>query len=230
MSVGTFPGMLSRKRVISSPKNPMDVSTVVSILPRKIVEIKHTISPGRFTIEPGTLDNPSLLLVGQSSWWREIDEESPFLEIPNGSIQVADSIIKDYCNGLLACNMSDAMPGLFFIPGEHTTDQIRKKHPFALPTAKAKQDKWYLALVKMADTFWARTNGNPLSISDDMRMAAEALNLKSKDWMKDFSMMEQVKCIACGSPRNPNFPICSVCKAVTDPVKARELGIEFAKF
>ena len=52
MSVGTFPGMLSRKRVISSPKNPMDVSTVVSILPRKIVEIKHTISPGRFTIEP----------------------------------------------------------------------------------------------------------------------------------------------------------------------------------
>ncbi len=228
-AVGGFPGISNRKSTITAPRNPLDKSTVVSILPRKIYEVKPTISPGRFRIDAGSYENPALLVVGSSSWWREIDEDSPFLEIPNGSIQVADSIIKDYCNGLLACNMTDTIPGLFFVPGDLTIKEIRDKHFAKLSTAKTNQNRWFMALVKMADTMWARTNGNPLCISDDMRMAAGEMNLKGKDWMKDFSMMEQVRCLSCGSPRNPDYPVCPVCKAVIDQAKATELGIVFAK-
>jgi hypothetical protein len=125
--------------------------------------------------------------------------------------------------------MVDTKPGLFFLPGNLTIKDIREKHLFDLVKAKANQDRWFMALVKMGDTLWARTGGNPLCIADDMRMAAEHLGLKGKDWMKDMTMMEQVKCVACGSPRNPDYPVCSVCKAVTDPKRAEELGIVFAK-
>ena len=108
------------RRTIRAPVNPMDKSTVVSILPKQIYERKITIQPGVFEIKPGTFENPAILVVGPSSWWREVDIEQPLLEIPVSSIQVADSIVTDYCNGLLACNMDTLMPGLFYLPGEFT--------------------------------------------------------------------------------------------------------------
>lgn len=218
----------SRRRTIRGPVNPLDKSTIVSIYPREIDEVKHTIQPGRFVIKPGTFEIPSILVVGPSSWWREIDEFQPLLEIPNSSIQVADSVVKDYCNGLLGCDMGNSMPGIFYVPGEFTLKEIKEKYSVELSNAKTRQNSYYAVLTKMADALWARTNGNPLTISDDMRLAARELNLKNKDWMKDFSMMEMVKCFSCGSMCNPEFPVCPTCKAIRDTDKAAKLGIKFA--
>lgn len=225
--VGSFPGLGDvNRRTIRAPVNPMDKTTVVSIFPKLIDERKHTIQPGRFVIAPGNYENPSILVVGPSSWWREIDYQQPLLEIPNGSVQVADSIVKDYCNGLLACDLGTSMPGLFYIPGEFTivklkTDPLIKENfQGYLDVAAGKQRNWYTELVKMADSLWARTNGSPLCISDDMRLAARELNLTGKDWMKDFTMLQQIRCAACGSPRNPLYPVCPSCKAIdqTNPL------------
>jgi hypothetical protein len=212
--VGQFPGLKElRRRAVRQPVNPMDKATVVSIYPKDIVEIKHTIEPGRFHIPAGTVKNPALLVVGPSSWWREIDEEQPILEIPVSSIQIADSIVKDYCNGVLACNMGDTMPGLFFIPGEQTLETLKKSYQPELDKAAAKQKKFWSELVKLADALWARSQGNPLAISDDMRLAARELSLQAqKDWMKDFVSVNMVRCKACGSLKNPEYPICATCK------------------
>lgn len=227
----SFPGMETmRRRTVRAPVNPLDKSTVVSILPKYIDEIKHTIQPGRFEIQAGTYLKPAILVVGPSSWWKELDNDQPMLEIPVSSIRIADSIVKDYCNGILACNMGDAMPGLFYLPGEWTVEKIKKEGITKLNDAAAKQRNWFNALVKMADVLWARTNGNPLTISDDMRLAAKELNLESgKAWTKDTQTMELVRCKACGSLKNPEFPVCSVCKAIDNPAKAKELGLVFAQ-
>lgn len=228
--VGEFPGInINRRRTIRAHVNPMDKSTIVSIYSKEINEIKHTIQPGKFHIDAGTYQNPSLLVVGPSSWWRETTEEEPLLEIPNSSIQVADSIIKDYCNGLLACNVGSSMPGLFYVPGEFNIIELRKNHQKLIDKANENQKKWFFELVKITDALWARTNGNPLVVSDDARLAAKELNLQNKDWMKDFTTMEMVRCVACGSFRNPEFPVCGVCKAIADPVKAKALNIQFAQ-
>jgi len=227
--VGEFPGhSAARRKTIRGPVNPMDKTTIVSIYPSEIDEIKNTISPGRFIIPAGSYDNPSVVVVGPSSWWREIDEEQPLLEIPVSSIQIADSIIKDYCNGILGCNMADAMPGLFYIPGSFNITEVRKSYKHELDAALVRQRNWYSMLVKLADSLWARSNGNPLAISDSMRTAAKELNLE-KDWMKDFRMVETVRCKACGSLLNPMFPVCPTCKAINDPAKAKELGLTFAQ-
>lgn len=211
--VGAFPGIRDlRRRTIRQPSNPLDKATVVSIYPKKVDEVKHTIEPGRFVIPAGSFEKPQVLAVGPSSWWREIDEEQPLLEIPVSSIQIADSVVRDYCNGILACNMGDSMPGLFYVPGEHDVASIKKNFSTHLEAANVKQRKWFENLVFLADALWARSQGNPMAISDDMRMAARELNLQeTKDWMKDFKMVSMVRCKACGNLKNPEYPICASC-------------------
>lgn len=216
--------LLNNRRLIRSIKNPMDKCTVVSIFPKDINEIKYTIEPGKFHIPSGTFEEPSILVVGSSSWWKDIDIDQPMLEIPVSSIQVADSLIKDYCNGMLGCNMADMMPGLFFVLGEHNTMEIKMKYKTKLQEVKDKQNNWYKILVRLADSLWARSNGNPLVICDDMRLAARSLNFNDKAWLKDFQIAELVRCKACGSMRNPLYPICPSCKSIdNDHPEAKNL-------
>ena len=223
MTIGAFPGMDWKRRTIRGPINPLDKSTIISIYPKEVNEKKTTIQPGRFYIPPGSPTNPQVLVVGPSSWWRDIDEDQPLLEIPVSSIQIADSVVRDYCNGIFACDMAEAMPGLFYVPGaklnikdepdnKATLEWIKKEFKSQLERVEKKQKNWYERLVRAADSLWARSNGNPLALSDDMRMAARELNLtQNKDWMKDFQMVDMVRCKACGALKNPNYPICAQC-------------------
>lgn len=226
--VGAFPGIRElRRRTVRGPVNPLDKSTVVSIYPKEIDEVKCTIQPGRFVIPPGTYEKPSLLVVGPSSWWKELDEEQPLLEIPVSSVQIADAIVRDYCNGVFVCNMGDTMPGLFYVPGEHNLESIKKLYQHELDASLKRQHKFYSELIKVADALWARSSGNPLAISDDMRMAARNLNLSTKDWMKDYTMVDMVRCFACGALKNPSYPVCASCRAI-DPTHPKAKDIKFS--
>lgn len=212
--------LLNSRQTIRSARNPMDKCTIVSIFPKVIHEVKYTIEPGVFHIEAGSPENPAILVVGSSSWWRDIDVDQPMLEIPNSSIQVANSVVVDYCNGMLGCNMADAMPGLFFVMGSVSKMELLARYTDKLQETKIRQDNWYKILVKLADSLWSRTNGNPLTISEDMRIAARSLNFNDKVWLKDFQTAELVRCMACGSMKNPLYPVCPACKAVdtTNPL------------
>ena len=218
------------------PDNPLDKSTIVSIYPRDINVSKPTIFPGNWTIKA---PNPqkedfSILTVGSGSWWKDVDEGQPFLEIVTGSIQMADSIVRDFMNGLFACDMTTRAPGIFYVPGKHDHKTIYAyQHPDTgvtfeqmLESAKVRQKNWFLELVRVSDILWARTNGNPLSISDDARLAAQILGLQ-KVWIKDYQSVQMTNCKACGAMRNPMYPVCQTCKAVDDPDKAKELGLKF---
>jgi len=228
--VGQFP-LLSdiKRRTIRAPVNPMDKCTVVSIYPKHIRETKPTIQPGYFEIYPGSYAKPEILVVGPSSWWKELDENQPLLEIPQSSIQIADSVVKDYINGIYGCDMGEHVPGLFYIPGEWSVKRIKEEKKPDLDEANRKQRNWFGFLVKAADAMWARTNGNPLTISDDMRMAARELNLISKEWLRDVEVVDLVRCKACGTLKNPQFPVCPNCKAIDDPEKAKALGLTFVQ-
>lgn len=209
------------RRVIRAPVNPMDKCTVVSIYPRPIDEVKPTIQPGKFHIDAGSYEKPAILVVGTSSWWKETDPEQPLLEIPQQSVQVADSIVRDWANGLFQCNMGDTMPGVFYVPGDNDVDKIRtiknKNDILLLDDAQAKQKKWYEALVRAGDSLWARSSGNPLSISADMKLAAQDLGLTNKPWLVDYATLQLKKCPACGELRDSNFPVCKHCNTIVDP-------------
>jgi|SRR6185437_3479763 len=218
-----------RQRINRLPVNPLDKTTLVSVCPFTIHEVKPTIFPGSFTIEAAPDNDFTILIIGPSSWFKEMEEGQPFLEIQSSSIIMAQSLITDFCNGLIGCDMVDAMPGLFFIPGAYNKQSILKSEFFEekLASARRKQKNWFFELVKIADMDWARTNGNPIAISDDARMAAQKLGLQ-KPWIKDFQTIELVPCKACGELINGLFPVCRHCHAVVDEAKAKELNIKFA--
>jgi len=222
---------LENRRTIRSPKNPLDKCTIVSIYPKKIVERKVTIEPGVFTIEAGSFNSPAILVIGSSSWWRDIDAEQPMLEIPNSSIQVAEDVCTGYCNTLPDAIPGSAIPGLFFIMGEKSVIDVKMIHSAELALARSKQNAYWENCIRAADGLWARTNGNPMAISDEARLAAKEMNIdpKTKPWIGDFSGLPSlINCKACGSLVNLNYPICGNCKAIIDPEKAKELGLKFA--
>ena len=217
------------------PVNPLDKSTIVSVYPKTIQVEKPTIFPGSFTIPAAPRDKFSILVVGPSSWWKDVGENQPFLEIPTNSMEMARSIVDDFLNGLHGATSGVKSPGLFYIPGNfneltavsYVDPETGKTFKELLDAAVERQRKWYLELVMIADSLWARTNGNPLAITDDARMAAEYLGL-SKPWVKDFKAVSMVNCRACGNLRNPAFPICSVCKSIEDPELAKTMKLSFA--
>lgn len=227
LGFGAFGGG-ARRTVQRMPVNPLDKCTIVSVYPKEIIEIKNTVFPGTFVIAAAPEDDISILVVGSSSWYKEMEENQPFLEIPNSSIQMAESIIKDWAIGLPGCNMGDAMPGLFFVPGAFIKEEIKKKFPAEIIAARAKQNGYWKELVKLADVMWARTNGNPLSVSDEARTGATKLGLKDKAWMSDLFSYEKIACKACGQLVNPNFPVCANCKTIINEARAKELGLKFA--
>src|SRR5215831_1558286 len=138
-SLPAYMFMAMKRRAVRAPTNPADRATIVSLYPRAIDETKHTIQPGRFLIPPGSVENPAILVVGPSSWWREFDIDQPLLEIPVSAIQIADSIVKDFCNGIFLSNMGDTMPGMFYVPGTYDLAGIQKNFPEQLVEAEAKQ-------------------------------------------------------------------------------------------
>lgn len=205
---------MRNRRMHRAPRNSLDICTVVSIFPKAVVEYKPTLEPNTWVIPAGSMEKPGICVVTGASWWKDYDPDQPILEVMNSSIQIAESIVRDYCNSILGCNMSTAMPGLFFVEGKHTSEEIKIRFSLKLAEVNLRQMSWYKELVRLADSLWTRANGNPLVIWEEMKTAALALNLTEKAWLKDHQQSELVRCFACGNMRNPAYPICPTCKVV----------------
>jgi hypothetical protein len=217
-----------QRRAVKAPDNPLDKSTIVSIYPRNCKFKNITLQPGRWFIAAGSFEKPSLLVVGPSSWWKDVGIDEPLIEIVQTSVQVGESLVRDYIVGMFGCNMGESMPGLFFIPGEATFEDVTEgKYKNLLKSAEQKQKNYYGALVKYADALWARSNGNPLALNDEMRMAAKALNIQDREWMKEHRHVDLIPCFACGEFKNPDYPICKACHSI-DPQHPKARFIERA--
>lgn len=218
MPVGGFPNLKEfNRRAVRGPVNPLDKSTVVSIYPRPIKFNNPTLQPGRWYMEAGSYEKPTLMVIGPSSWFKDVGPDEPLIEITQSSIQIAESLVKDYVNGMFACNMTDAIPGLFFIPGPVELTKIQHgEYKGLLDRANEFQKNYYRTLIKFADSLWARSNGNPLAIMDEMRVAAKSLGLQDRDWMKEHVNVGMVPCFACGEFKHPDYAICKACHSI-DP-------------
>jgi len=218
------------QRIERAPMNPADKCTVVSIFPRAIkFDVKHTIFPGTFSIAAGSKKEPAILVVGSSSWYRSVGEDSPVIEVPTGALQVANSIVNDHLNGLEGCNGKDVKPGLFYVTGELDATGLKTTHKALLDKAEEAQLRWYNELVRLADIMWARTDGNPIAISNDARLAAEQIGQKNKPWMQDFVSTAVTNCPACGHMRHNNYPVCSNCKTIIDKAAYEKLSLGVMK-
>lgn len=214
----------STKRTIRQQTNPLDKATVVSVCPLLVDEYKHTIQPGHFYLKPASPDKPALLVITPASWWRDTGDDMPLIEIPNGAMLVAQSLVQDYVEGMIGVGQ-DAKPGFFYVPGEHDIKSIREKFGSELDNAVQRQRRWFRNLVDMADKDWAASNGNPSVISGLMKMAAMSLNFNDRPWMKTSIDIQKVPCVACGNLRNPAYPVCGTCNRTVDIELAKKMEL-----
>ena len=230
----------ANQRIKRRPVNPADKSTIVSIYPRPIDEVKHTIFPGRFIIPAAKKDDFELLVIGSSSYFKEIDPDQPMLEVVQFSSDVAKAVIDDYCQAKLAVKRSEMSPGLFWIHGGYnkTTilkyqsepaegEMIGKSFKDLLAEAQKKQRSWFIELVKLGDINFSTSNGHPMSVSDEMRMACKELGF-DRPWMGLVKDITKEPCRACGWLIDPAYPVCPNCKNVINHDRAKELNLKFA--
>jgi hypothetical protein len=227
------------KRVLyQMPKNPADKATIVSILPKKIIEYKPTIFPGTFVLESAEGSDFVLLVINGSSYYKPSGiDKAPPTEIQINAAALADSIVNDFIGATWLASKGTRGPGIFWIPGEYDRLTIRNyKHVDGrtfdelMDDARAKQRAWFLEIMDHADSFWAASNGNPRSIPEDARIAAKFMGVESsKPWMVNVVASRLENCPACGEMINLEFPVCKHCHAVVNKKRAEELGLTFAK-
>lgn len=226
-----------RPRLEKSEINPGDKCTIVSIYHASYTIDKLTTQPSSFTINGCPQGEPfALTVVGPASWWREDFATKQFIEVSCNSLQIATALVNDFVTTKLGYKGAVSRPGIFVMIGEWAPDTIviakdKSGKTFAqcLDAARAAQKTYYNEIVQMADSLWARTNGNPLSISGEQRIAALKLNLNNKPWLQDAKIQEQINCIACGTLVLPQYPICPNCKAILNVEEAKKLNIKFAQ-
>lgn len=205
--------------------NDMDKCTIFSVYPKDIEEKKITLMPFMYQIPAGTPEKPSRVVIGPASWWRDVDPEQPLIEIPVSSVVVAQSVVLDYTKSIYGYTAGKRCPGIFFLTGDVSVEQLKSTtHIHRLKKAIEEQKAWYNFLCEAADALWARSNGNPLAIMEDMKLAATALGY-SREWMKNQVQATLIRCINCGELRNPEFPTCKHCHAIIDKELAKKLGL-----
>ena len=196
----------------------MSKTTIVSLIPFDLNEEKP-VYPGHFFISGAKENDIEILVVENAIAFKYVDEYRGTDKINIDSEDLARAIVEDYATSQLAVMPSDdIIPGLFFIPGEHTKIEIKTKYKDIVAEYRAKQVKWFEILVRMADDDWEKTRQHKV-ISGIQRYAARFLNI-DRPWLIEPKME---KCIACRSTVEAEAIICPTCKTVLKPEEFKKL-------
>jgi len=209
-------------------KNPFSkieyACSVVNLLPFELNETKPMMIPSHFTVPAAVGDIPGIGYIKEGLSWIPnplIEEGKPgssFKQITTPA-EMARSICEDY-NGAHIALGDDAKPGLFWVEGKMTYEEIQKYHPEELATARRQQKNWFTRLVNLADADWQK-NKNMLAVSDLQRIAANSLGVK-KEWVAFINPDENIKCPMCSVTISSDSVICSSCKYIVRPDKYKK--------
>src|SRR5689334_8734464 len=105
-------------------------ATVVSLIPKKIEEFKPGMTPSFYKIAPAPKDGISILVVedGFHMVPMALTDPPKSIKMIDTSDTIARGLVEDYHSALIGVSYEDpeaiAAPGLFYIDGEHTVEQI----------------------------------------------------------------------------------------------------------
>jgi len=194
--------------------------TVVSLLPYELSEDKPHMLPSTFKVPPASMDGLrfGILHVKEGIHWIPnplIDEGKPGSSIKQVTppSEMARSICEDYNSAHVALT-DNASPGLFWVPGKLTQDDVEKFHRRKIQAARERQKNWFKNLCMMADADWEK-NHNMLAVSDLQRIAAKSLGV-NKEWV-EFKVEEMNKCPFCKISVSSDASKCSNCGEIINP-------------
>lgn len=201
----------------------MSKSTVISLVPFPISEFKPGIYPGFFEVGACNNQVPQLLVVGDSMYHVEIDENRT-ISVKCPSDDIAKSIVEDYLVANLAYSPEeDVAPGIFWKPGVYDIMGIQTKFEADLKYHRDRQNRWFKKLVEMGDDDWEKTRQHK-AISDVQRYAAKALKL-SRPWIIPVVADQAaiIRCPACKAGIDPEAIVCQFCRCIINMDQYKKL-------
>lgn len=202
-------------------------STLISIVPFPIDEVKPGLIPGRFSIAASPDGRPQFTVIRDAHHFVYIDESRGNLRVLNPSYDVAQAVVADYNSAQLEADPS-AHPGFFWLIGEWDEDKIHNNKEAAarLSGVREIQNNWFRKIVMLADDDWQRSRQHS-AISDVQRYAARVIDPENKagrEWL--FVLKEEQKpkidiatCPACESEIASTAVICRHCSCILNPEK-----------
>jgi hypothetical protein len=226
---------IAQKRQIPKERlNRKYACTVVNLLPRELFEDKPHLLPNTFLIPPATFRDGkfeiAVLHVTEAIHYVPnplIDEGKPgsSFRVVTPPNELARSLVDDYKSGNI-CLSPEAEPGLFWVEGLLTAEEIKELHEDEIREADRKQRNWFRNLVALADADWEK-NHNRLAVSDLQRLAARCLGI-NKDWV-EMEQMETVRCPFCTISIPTSAIKCPNCKEVVSKEGYRKLTEQLSK-
>lgn len=210
-------------------------ATIVSLMPVVISESKPGLYPGRFVIPAAKLGPDgqavelAILVIGVSKHYVYLDSDRGSLPQDNFPTKVAKSVVEDFISASQLAD-TEAHPGLFYVSGEYSEDEIRAQFADKLIDAQFHQDAWFNRLIQTADDEWQKYRLHRV-ITDPQRMAARALGI-DREWCHTerpdarLSLMATAKCPSCQSNVLDTQVVCTNCKCILKPEEYKKL--EFA--
>jgi hypothetical protein len=197
--------------------NQADVSTVISLLPVLVDESKPGLLPGQYII-PAVADplhDVEVLHIYRARFPVYLDENRPALIVPAPSDTVADSFCRDYKTSMSEYQPGIAEPGLFWVRGKISRQEVKTLLAKELEEARAMQIAWFKKLVEAADDDWGKYHIRRM-ISTIQRLAASILKLE-KEWNQEREVainLMMVPCKFCRADVHPEAIICQYCRGI----------------
>jgi hypothetical protein len=169
----------------------MNEITICSIVPY----LRHwERSYGHFRIQPGSVQNPTYMVVGDAKdkYWTDL-EKGQFIMVTVD----ARNIVNDFLTA------KELDQGFFACEGDEPTEK-------EMNTAIARQREFYVKLVRQGDSAWAKF-GKHEHISDAQRRAAFSLGVQ-KDW--NTIARANLECPSCGEMVPVHVAMCKHCSAI----------------
>ena len=200
-------------------------STIVSLSKREVREEIPGMQISSYHLPPaGTLPN---ILVVRDSYYYKPDVNGGQDRILVGCNEIANCVVHMHTTSQIMYRI-DRYPALFYVADrELTVDDVERDYGKELKEAIARQRRWFVALVRLADDDWQRLPRHQM-ISDIQRTACMELGL-NRPWLSSVPDEDKTSCPFCGSDLiNPAAPICPSCGKVHSPERLKELEAKLA--
>ena len=196
-------------------------ATVVSVYPFPLGDDNN--KPGiqfKVNMAAGSKDKPSVLHVPMVYMTRYV-LDGVTTTIPLMPDEFAESIVNDFCNNQVFSS-PEARPGLFWVKGKKTVEQVLAEHKAELEFAYRKQLQFFAQLVRSADNSFSKSR-NHREISDLQRYACKELKL-NREWLVSTEHLSKViDCPSCTNKVPATAAVCPQCKCILDPEKYKAL-------
>jgi hypothetical protein len=201
----------------------MAEATIVSWVPRRIREFKPGLATEYVEIPAAELNDYVVVVVGDNKSSIYLDSDRGSRPFPVPVEEFAESIVQDFKLAQIERSTeSGAEPGIFWVPGRLTKEQVKTQHGEKLASSLKSQILWFERLVRKANDDWHQTH-QMNRIAEIQRIAARTLKL-SPEWLYEDSAMHNNSCPACGSiVANPMPAVCPNCRCILDETKHKSL-------